>query len=144
MPHAPPLSEKRGEPMRIFVPKNVRWGAKLGSVAGLCYAVVALVAFGLQDLESDAINLWFLLVAYPIVGVIGGVFVGLLRPLLSSRVRAAVIGAVLGPILANLLMPVAYGPWWVWSTDQWIGNVIGGICLGAGLGAIWWDDPAVG
>lgn len=124
--------------------KDVRWGAGWGLFGGLVYLGFAAVVIVLKNAAdasvSERINVPVLLSMYPILGVVAGCIMGLLRPLLKTRRGAMLVGIVAAfPTMVSFLWFVK-GPFWAWGGVGWFSAFGSAILLGSMGGYILWGQ----
>lgn len=122
----------------VMIRSNLAWGASWGLFAG---SVVALIVAGVLLLKPEVpagVSPVVIVLAYPLAGVVAGVFVGMLRPLIVSRKASCLVGAVAGVPGLAALMPMALGPPWRWTVGESVGVLLVGAILGGTAGYQWW------
>lgn len=123
---------------------DLRWGARWGLFGGTVYlgfaAVVVALAGGLEGSRLEHVRLPVLLGAYPVLGVVAGLIVGLFRPALKTRRGAMLVGVVAGFPAGVGFLRLAKGPIPSWDGSVWFGAVAGAILLGCMGGYILWGQ----
>lgn len=122
--------------------RNLRWGIEWGLIGGAFFGLIALLAVVVQALNGwpdDGVHPLLVILAYPLAGAVGGVFLGLLRPLLTSRRRAMAVGVLVAVPTLTALMPMAVGSPLRWGGAEWFAILFSSLLFGSAAGYKWWE-----